>query len=242
PRQVEALLHSSRVDLDLVPLAAGQAQALDQLGDAPPRDVGWDPVEVGEVAKVVEAGKPPVQSAIATENEADPAPNRVGLPYDVQTENARRPRVGKQKGGKDLDRCRFAGPVRTEQAVQLTRWDGKVDPVEPDCLDFGPPEGAAMARIRLPQACDLDRRLGWPGHEGPYLISSQPRRRWWSSARGAGRPRELELMTQLVLKLRRIDGRRQVSRHEALQRRRHQALNFRASLFGTGYKDSFERA
>ncbi len=70
-RHVQALLHAARVTADVLVAASVQPDQFEQVGDALLRDVGVDPVQAGEVAQVVNARQPPVQSALAAEDEAD---------------------------------------------------------------------------------------------------------------------------------------------------------------------------
>ena len=70
-------------------LAAGQTQALEEFRDPPLCDVRRDPVQVCEIAQVVQPGEAPVQASLAAEDEADAAPDGVGLPNDIKAEDAR---------------------------------------------------------------------------------------------------------------------------------------------------------
>src|SRR5262249_24075256 len=115
---------------DLVALPALQTQPLQQLRYASPRDLGRNPVEVGEVAQVVEPGEPPVKPALATEDEADPPSYRPRVTHGVEAQDPRLARRREQKRGENLDDRRLAGTVRTQQAEELAAADRKVDALE----------------------------------------------------------------------------------------------------------------
>src|SRR5581483_11195506 len=100
------------VELDAIALAARQPKALDQLGDAFARNVGGNLVQVGEVTEVVEAGEPPVEAALATEHEADAAPDGPWVRDDVEAKDPGAARRRQQLRGEDLHHGRLAGAIR----------------------------------------------------------------------------------------------------------------------------------
>src|SRR5207302_10967110 len=84
-----------------------------------------NPIEVGEVAEVVERGEAVVEAAVAPEDVADATADVPCLAADVEAEHPSRARGRQQQRRQDLDHRRLAGSVRPEQAEQLAALDGR---------------------------------------------------------------------------------------------------------------------
>ena len=69
---MEALAHAARVPLDPLLLPALQPDEFEQLFDPSALPPGLDPVQLREVAQVVERREPLVEAAVAAEDVADP--------------------------------------------------------------------------------------------------------------------------------------------------------------------------
>ncbi len=178
---MEALFHSARVAFDALAAAILQPDQLEQVGDALFGEVGVDMVEAGEVAQVVVTGKPPVQAALAAEDEADLPLNLAGSADDIEAEDAGFSGSGEQQGGEHLDRGGLAGAVWAEKTEELACGDAEGDVVDGDDLfasaaedaDGGAEEAAKMLDfdcVHLNLRLNLEKVL-WRNHgleEGNY--------------------------------------------------------------------------
>src|SRR5205807_52499 len=84
-------------------------------------------VQRGPVAEVLPGCEARVEAPLATEDDADRAPDGVGLPDHVESRDLGRAGGGQQDGGKDLAKRGLAGAVRTEEPVDLALGDLQVD-------------------------------------------------------------------------------------------------------------------
>ena len=111
---VEPLPHPARVPLDALALAPGQPDELEQLRNPPLLHLRRHPVQLREVAQVVQPAQPLVGAAVAAEDVPDLLPDRLRVADDVVPEHARRPGARDQQRHEHLDRGRLARAVRAE--------------------------------------------------------------------------------------------------------------------------------
>jgi hypothetical protein len=130
PRDVQSLPHPAGIRLDALVLAALERDELEQLVDARALSPRRHPVDVREVAQVIEAGESAVEPAIAAEDIADTRAHLSCLLRYVETEHAGGPCRRQQQRRQDLDRRRLSCSVRTEQTEQLAVCDRERDPTQ----------------------------------------------------------------------------------------------------------------
>jgi hypothetical protein len=153
---VESLAHAAGVALHPLLLASVEADQLEQLADPRALPLRLDPVQLCEVAQVVEGGQTLVEASVATEDVADPLPHPAGVLDHVAAEHARLPRRRDQQRDQHLDRRRLPGPVRPEETEELTLLDREAD--APDGLDLerAPAERTGGRPVRPVQVDGLD--------------------------------------------------------------------------------------
>src|SRR6267143_5552405 len=108
--------------------STGETQAFDQLGDTRPRHAGRNPIEVGEIAQVIDAGEAPIQTALTAKYESDSTTYSTGLADNIQPEDVGFSRVGQKECCQDLDGGCLASAVGAKEPKQLTRLDSQIDP------------------------------------------------------------------------------------------------------------------
>ena len=151
---MESLAHAARVALDAFLLAPVETDHLEQLADARPLLPRVDPVELGEVAQVVERREALVEAAVTAEDVADALAHPVRVLDDVAPEDARLPRRRDQQGDEHLDRRRLPGPVRPEQAEQLALLDREAHAAHRLDLERAPSERPGRRPVG---AVEIDR-------------------------------------------------------------------------------------
>ena len=124
-RQVQPLFHPARVLLDALVRLLDEPDALEGLLRPCAGRPSWELVERAPVLEILAAGEPPVEAAVATEDDADQRPDGARLLDDVVTEDRARPEVGRRTVEEDLDERRLPGAVRTEEAVDLALGDAQ---------------------------------------------------------------------------------------------------------------------
>ena len=129
-REVEAPSHAARVAADLAVGRLGQADPGDQLVAAAQRLGLRQPVHSGLQPHVLARGQELVERRLL-EGDADlrrgPRAPRLTMSWPATRARAR----GRgQQGGEHVDGGRLAGAVGAEEAVDLARRDGQVDPVD----------------------------------------------------------------------------------------------------------------
>jgi hypothetical protein len=143
--EIETALHAARVAADLAVGGLHQADALEQSVAARAALGLRDALERGLEAHVLAPGEQAVEGCFL-ERGADRHPHLGALSHDVVTRHARRARGGRQQRGEHEDGRRLARAVGPEEAVDLARLDGQVDPVD------GPHPAFELAH----EAFDLD--------------------------------------------------------------------------------------
>ena len=127
---VELLLHPAGVLLDPPVRVVGQAHAVELLLDPLVPDVGRDPVEVGEVPKVLPRTDAVVEPALAPQHEPDTGAELEGALGDIEPEDLGGPARREEKGREDLGQRRLPRPVRAEEPEDLSAVDLEVHPRE----------------------------------------------------------------------------------------------------------------
>ena len=128
-REIEAPLHAARVAGDLPIGGIDEPHAVEQLLRARAALLLGDALQRRLEAKVVARGEERVERGLLERDADEPADLRPVL-HDVVAADERRPGGRRQQRGQDVDGGRLPGPVRPEEAVDLTRRDGEVDPVD----------------------------------------------------------------------------------------------------------------
>src|SRR5262249_55091081 len=146
-REMEPLLHPARVRLDALIRLVGEPDSSEQALRALASDPRRQLVERGPVLEVLATGQPPVEAALAAEDDADQRPDRAGLGDNVAPEDPRATGSRDEHRRQDLHERRLARPVRPEQTVDLALRDRQRDAVERD--DAWAPPRLEDARDRL---------------------------------------------------------------------------------------------
>ena len=122
-------------------------------------------VERAPVLEVLAPGQPPVEAALAAEDDPDQRPHGARLRDDVVTEHRRAAARRQEHGREDLHERRLAGAVRPEQPVHLAGRDRQRDAVERiDRLSLARRENAAdLVHDDCVHCRDSFRRLPWAG-------------------------------------------------------------------------------
>jgi hypothetical protein len=128
-REVEPPPHPARVAANLALRGIREADALDQLVTAARRLRLRDPVHPGLQAHVLTRRQKWIEGRLL-ERDADRVADRRPLSDDVVAGDGRRPRGRGEQRGEHVNGGRLAGAVRPQEAVDLTRGDGEVDPVD----------------------------------------------------------------------------------------------------------------
>ena len=175
-REVEAPLHPARVARDLAIARICETDARQQLVRVQLSAVLGDALERRLEAEMVAAGQERVERGLL-EGDPDQRTDLRALLHDVVAADACRARGRRQQRRQDVDGRRLARAVRAEEAVDLARRDGEVDPVdrsrallvlanEPFHLD----PVRRFHRPTLPAAC------AYPGSTGAPAGASSRRR------------------------------------------------------------------
>jgi hypothetical protein len=166
-REIQAPLHATRVARHLAVGGVGEADALEELVRVHLAAVLADALQRRLQSKVVATGEQRVERRLLERDADHRAHLRAFLDDVVATDTCSSGRWRQQRR-QDVDGGRLPGPVRAEEAVDLTRSDGDVDAVD-----------GARALLVLPnEPFDLDpvgRRLHHPTLPG-VARASEPSR------------------------------------------------------------------
>jgi hypothetical protein len=156
-REVEPPPHPAGVAADAPVAGLREPDAVEQLARPRPRRGAAQPVQRALHAQQLAPCHQRVDRGLL-QRDADRAPHRVGVADDVVARHARRAGGRAQQRGEDPHRRGLAGPVGTEEPVDLALAHGEVEPVD----------GADPALELAHQAGDLDggRALAAIDHGG----------------------------------------------------------------------------
>jgi hypothetical protein len=130
PREHQTLAHPGAELLDVVVGAVGEVDDLEDLVDPPTRVAGRHVVERREVLEVLARRELPVQASLARQHRAHSPANVARAADEVVPENGGGAGRGLEQGGEHPHRGRLAGPIRAENAEDLSHLDAQVDPVD----------------------------------------------------------------------------------------------------------------
>ena len=150
--EVEPAPHPTRVGAHPALGGVGEPERVDQRGAAGATVVIAEPVEAADQLEVLAPCQQLVDRRVLT-GEPEVAACLRRLPGHVRSAHGDVAVVGVEEGGDDVDECRLAGAVRTEQTDDLPGADVEVDAAQ--CLDRA--EGAHhVAHLQ-----DRRRRVAW---------------------------------------------------------------------------------
>ncbi len=124
--QVHLLAHSARQTGDLLVRGVGEAQALEQLVDAPAGRFRVHPVELAEHPELLADLQDPVAGLLAAGDHADPAAQVLEVAHNIEAVDEGLARCRQQQRDQDLDQGRLSGSVRAKHSEQLALTDREV--------------------------------------------------------------------------------------------------------------------
>src|SRR5258708_31125804 len=95
--------------------STSDSDRLQQLWNSFAGNLWRNPVQIGKIPQVVEAGKAPVETPLASKSETDYLADRLRVSHHVHPPDPGGSRVWYQERGEDLNRCCLPCSVRSEQ-------------------------------------------------------------------------------------------------------------------------------